>query len=75
MKKFLLALIMLNVFQLAYAQDSTNVSFSQEVDTLVKQRFIDRYENLFMTKVPTGQMFKKIWGKGRLVIWVSKSLF
>ncbi|WAC14811.1 hypothetical protein [Dyadobacter pollutisoli] len=40
------------------AQDSIKVSYSQEADTLVKQRFIDRYENVFMTKVPTRQMFK-----------------
>ena len=58
MKKYLLALILLSVAQYGYAQDSVNVSFSQEMDTLVKQRFIDRYENLFMTKVPTRHMFK-----------------
>jgi hypothetical protein len=40
------------------AQDSIAISYSQEPDTLVKQRFIDRYENVFMTKVPTRQMFK-----------------
>ncbi|KAA0992720.1 hypothetical protein [Dyadobacter aurulentus] len=42
----------------AYSQDSTNISFSEEPDTLRKQRFIDRYENVFMTKVPTRNMFK-----------------
>ncbi|MEO6287864.1 MAG: hypothetical protein ABIN80_17660 [Dyadobacter sp.] len=40
------------------AQDSIKVSYSQEADTLVKQRFIDRYENVFMTRIPTRQMFK-----------------
>lgn len=40
------------------AQDSVAISYSQEPDTLVKQRFIDRYENVFMTKVPTRQMLK-----------------
>ena len=42
----------------AYSQDSTNIRFSEEPDTLTKQRFIDRYENVFMTKVPTRNMFK-----------------
>jgi hypothetical protein len=42
----------------SHAQDSIKVSYSQEPDMLVKQRFIDRYENVFMTKVPTRQMFK-----------------
>ncbi|TLV02895.1 hypothetical protein [Dyadobacter luticola] len=41
-----------------FAQEKTAVTFSQEPDTLVKQRFIDRYENVFMTKVPTRNMFK-----------------
>ncbi len=27
-------------------------------DTLTKQRFLDRYDNVFMTKVPTRHMFK-----------------
>ncbi|MCE7043001.1 hypothetical protein [Dyadobacter sp. CY312] len=40
------------------AQDSTQISYSEIQDTLVKQRFIDRYENVFMTKVPTRHMFK-----------------
>ncbi|GGM93926.1 hypothetical protein GCM10010967_28810 [Dyadobacter beijingensis] len=40
------------------AQDSIQVSYSEEADTLIKQRFIDRYENVFMTKVPTRHMFK-----------------
>jgi hypothetical protein len=42
----------------AFAQDSTQIIYSQEQDTLVKQRFIDRYEYVFMTKVPTRHMFK-----------------
>jgi hypothetical protein len=41
-----------------FAQDSTQISYSEIQDTLVKQRFIDRYENVFMTKVPTRHMFK-----------------
>ncbi len=39
-------------------QDTTGIVFSHELDTLVKQRFIDRYENVFMTKVPTRHMVK-----------------
>jgi len=41
-----------------YSQDSTGIKFSEEQDTLIRQRFIDRYENVFMTKVPTRHMFK-----------------
>lgn len=40
------------------SQDSTKITYSLEPDTLVKQRFIDRYENVFMTKVATKHMFK-----------------
>ncbi|SKC03993.1 hypothetical protein [Dyadobacter psychrophilus] len=58
MKKALTPLLFLLLIQRAFAQDSIPVSFHQETDTLVKQRFIDRYENVFMTKVPTRQMFK-----------------
>ncbi|TLV02177.1 hypothetical protein [Dyadobacter luticola] len=58
MKKLFLLLAFLGIFQISYAQDSIRVTYSQESDTLVKQRFIDRYENVFMTKVPTRQMLK-----------------
>ncbi|MCF2491061.1 hypothetical protein [Dyadobacter sp. CY347] len=58
MKKILIPLLSLFLVQSAFAQDSIPVMFHQETDTLVKQRFIDRYENVFMTKVPTRQMFK-----------------
>jgi hypothetical protein len=44
--------------QILFAQDSTHFSYSEVADTLVKQRFIDRYENVFMTKVPTRHMVK-----------------
>lgn len=44
--------------QILSAQDSTHYSYSEIADTLVKQRFIDRYENVFMTKVPTRHMVK-----------------
>jgi hypothetical protein len=58
MKQGLTALLLLIFCRIAAAQDSIPVTFHQESDTLVKQRFIDRYENVFMTKVPTRQMFK-----------------
>lgn len=58
MKKAITTLLFLFLIQNAVAQDSIPVTFHQETDTLVKQRFIDRYENVFMTKVPTRQMFK-----------------
>ncbi|GGB96171.1 hypothetical protein [Dyadobacter sediminis] len=58
MKNILNPLLFLFFYQLSYAQDSIPVTFRQETDTLAKQHFIDRYENVFMTKVPTRQMFK-----------------
>jgi hypothetical protein len=58
MKNILNPLLFLFLCQLSYAQDSIPVTFRQERDTLVKQHFIDRYENVFMTKVPTRHMFK-----------------
>ncbi|MCF0070219.1 DUF3575 domain-containing protein [Dyadobacter sp. CY261] len=59
MKVKLLAMCLLSsVWSSASAQDSLAVSFSEEQDTLVKQHFIDRYENIFMTKVPTRHMLK-----------------
>lgn len=44
--------------QNSWAQDTIQVKYSQETDTLFKQRFLDRYEYVFMTKVPTRHMFK-----------------
>ena len=41
-----------------FAQDTTSVTFTEENSAVVEQRFIDRYENVFMTKVPTRKMFK-----------------
>ncbi|WP_159473915.1 hypothetical protein [Dyadobacter sp. 3J3] len=58
MKKFILSLSILFFFQYSYAQDDVKVTLTEETDTLVKQRFIDRYENVFMTKVQTRHMFK-----------------
>lgn len=58
MQKFTAVLIMQIIFQSVLAQDSTQVTYSQELDTLVNQRFIDRYENVFLTKVPTRHLVK-----------------
>lgn len=58
MQKGVLFVLLLLLFPAAHAQDTVSVSYSEETDTLVKQRFLDRYENVFMTKVPTRHMFK-----------------
>lgn len=58
MKAKILILILILFGKEVFAQDSTSISYSEVQDTLVKQRFIDRYENVFMTKVPTRHMFK-----------------
>lgn len=41
-----------------HAQDTTSVTFSEEATPLEDQRFVDRYENVFMTKVQTKRMIK-----------------
>ncbi len=58
MKNSFLILLLLLLPKLSFCQDTTRILYSQEIDTLVKQRFIDRYENVFMTKVQTRHMFK-----------------
>jgi hypothetical protein len=41
------------------AQDTIRVTYSEEPDTLtIRQRFIDRYDNVFMTHVPTRNLVK-----------------
>ncbi|KQS33941.1 hypothetical protein [Dyadobacter sp. Leaf189] len=57
MRLFFLAFLIL-ASAAGFAQDTTSVSFAEEQDTLVRQRFVDRYENVFMTKVPSRHMFK-----------------
>ena len=43
----------------AAAQDTIRVTYSEESDTLtVHQKFIDRYDNVFMTRVPTKHIVK-----------------
>jgi len=58
MKRILTAVLFFGLINLSYGQDNETISFTEESDTLVKQRFIDRYENIFMTKVPTRHMLK-----------------
>lgn len=59
MHRFLSVSILLVILGLgARAQDTTSVTFTEENSLVVEQRFIDRYENVFMTKVPTRKMFK-----------------
>ncbi|WP_143017003.1 hypothetical protein [Dyadobacter soli] len=58
--KYLLLLfcISLNALTVA-AQDTIRVTYSEEPDTLiVRQKFIDRYDNVFMTRVPTQNLVK-----------------
>lgn len=57
LRGLLICLVLASTFT-SKAQDTIRVSYSEESDTLAKQRFIDRYENVFMTKVPTRHMFK-----------------
>ena len=57
MKKFLFLLLFVFAGKL-HAQDTTKIVYTSEQDTLIKQRFLDRYENVFMTKVPTRHMLK-----------------
>ncbi len=58
MQKGVLILLLLYAAVAGRAQDTISISYSEESDTLKKQRFLDRYENVFMTKVPTRHMFK-----------------
>ncbi len=58
MNKNILLLFALLLSRLAPAQDNTDIRYTTEQDTLIKQRFIDRYENVFMTKVPTRHILK-----------------
>ncbi len=58
MKVKLFILGLLTVYSSAFGQDTLSVSFSEETDSLAKQNFVDRYANVFMTKIPTQHMFK-----------------
>ncbi|MBB3837264.1 hypothetical protein FHS57_001258 [Runella defluvii] len=59
----------------AFAQggtDSVRLSHSEETGTLEKQRFIDRYDYVFMTKEPTKWMLK---GYGNINNLLASNLF
>ncbi|PSL33852.1 hypothetical protein [Dyadobacter jiangsuensis] len=58
--RLLFFVLFLCIFRISNAQDSIRVTFAEEEsrETFVKQRFVDRYENVFMTKVPTRHMLK-----------------
>lgn len=58
MKKIVALIFFSLLINISFAQDTTRIFFTEESDTLVKQQFIDRYENVFMTKVPTRHMLK-----------------
>jgi hypothetical protein len=58
MKTKLLFLFLLLSSIRGFCQDTLKTIFTEEIDTLSPVRFIDRYENIFMTKVPTRHMFK-----------------
>ncbi|QRR00812.1 hypothetical protein [Dyadobacter sandarakinus] len=58
LKAFLLIPVLLSLALLTCAQDTTSVAFSEDTSGIEDQRFIDRYENVFMTKIPTRRMFK-----------------
>lgn len=58
--RLLFFVLFLCTFQVSVAQDSVRVTFAEEEsgEVFVKQRFVDRYENVFMTKIPTRHMLK-----------------
>jgi hypothetical protein len=58
LKVFTLILLSISMAMPVCAQDTISITFSEETDGVADQRFIDRYENVFMTKVPTKRMFK-----------------
>jgi hypothetical protein len=58
LKVLFVAVFYLSLASPLFAQDTSSIVFSQETDTVVVQRFIDRYENVFMTKIPTKKILK-----------------
>jgi hypothetical protein len=57
-KAVLLVLIIRICVQNSLAQDTTSITFTEEAISTNEQRFIDRYETAFMTKVPTRKIIK-----------------
>lgn len=58
MKNWSVLVLGLAISARSFCQDSVSMSYSEEQDTLKPIRFIDRYENIFMNKVPTKNIFK-----------------
>jgi hypothetical protein len=58
LKVFTLILLFTLLAMPLRAQDTTSITFSEEAIKLEDQRFVDRYENVFMTKIPTKRIFK-----------------
>lgn len=58
MKTWCLFLLCLATALRASCQDNQQIIFTEEYDSLPPVRFIDRYENIFMNKVPTRNIFK-----------------
>ena len=58
MKKYYTLLLGLIVTSMAFCQGDPQIVFTEEYDSLPPVRFIDRYENVFMNKVPTRNIFK-----------------
>ena len=72
---FLFIISTLGGISTAFAQggtDSVRLSHSEETGTLEKQRFIDRYDYVFMTKEPTKWMLK---GYGNINNLLAYNLF
>lgn len=71
----LFVILTLGGISTAFAQggtDSVRLSHSEETGTLEKQRFIDRYDYVFMTKEPTKWMLK---GYGNINNLLASNLF
>jgi len=58
MKKWYLLLFGFIISVDAFCQDNIPITFSEEYDSLPPVKFIDRYENIFMNKVPTRNIIK-----------------
>lgn len=58
MKKWYLLLFGFIISVDVFCQDNIPITFSEEYDSLPPVKFIDRYENIFMNKVPTRNIIK-----------------
>lgn len=57
-ERLLTALLLTLPATALHAQDTASVTFAEETVQFEDQRFVDRYENVFMTKIPTKRMVK-----------------